>query len=94
MGLTINCNTCKAGITKKETVVQCVSCENIKHMTTQCTQLSGTVINALQETKIECTSTMQQLRKNEQTGSRPGRYQQPKQNWQKQQKSGGNENFW
>ena len=43
--------------------------------------------------KFECTSTMKQLRKNEQTGSRPGRYQQPKQNQQKQRKSGGNENF-
>ena len=43
--------------------------------------------------KFECTFTMQQLRKNEQTGRRPGRYQQPKQNRQKQQKSEGNENF-
>ena len=52
MGLTINCNTCKAGITKKDTVFRCVSCENIMHMTTQCTQLSGTVINALQEINL------------------------------------------
>ena len=52
MGLTINCNTCKAGITKKDTLFRCVSCENIMHMTTQCTQLSGTVINALQEINL------------------------------------------
>ena len=36
---------------------------------------------------------MQQLRKNEQMGLRPGRYQQPKQNRKKQRKSGGTENF-
>ena len=43
--------------------------------------------------KNERTSTKQQLLKNEQTGRRPGRYQQPKQNRQKQRKLGGNENF-
>ena len=79
MGLTINSNTCKTGITKKDTIYRCVSCENVMHMTTQCTQLSCTVFNALQE-KFERTYTMQQLRKNEQAGRRPGRYQQPEQN--------------
>ena len=43
--------------------------------------------------KFEFTSTVQQMRENEHTGRRPGRYQQPKQNRQKQRKSGGNENF-
>ena len=43
--------------------------------------------------KIERTSTQQQLRKNKQTGRRPGRYQQPKQNRQKQWELGGNETF-
>ena len=52
MGLTINCNTCKAGITTKDTVFRCVSCSNIMYMTTQCTQLSGNVINALQEINL------------------------------------------
>ena len=52
MGLTINCNTCKSSVTKKDTVFRCVSSENIMHTTTQCTQPSGTVINALQEINL------------------------------------------
>ena len=52
MRLTINCNTCKAGNTKKDTVFRCVSCENIMHLTTKCTELSGTIINALQEINL------------------------------------------
>ena len=67
MGLTINCNSCKASITKKDTVVRCVSCEKIMHMTTQCTQLSGTVINAPQEINLNvlllcnnCVKTIKQ----------------------------------
>ena len=66
------------------------------HMTTQCTQLSGTVINTLQEINLNILLRnfyMQQLCKNQQTGRRPGRYHQPKQNRQNQRKSGGNENF-
>ena len=48
------CKSCKKQISANEKPFQCVSCNTLLHMTTECTLLSQTAITGLRELGVNC----------------------------------------